>query len=60
MVTIKKSTIQTKRFEHEIISVINKVKRMEISAVAKNEILNALREMQSNCYEWYEEERSKK
>ncbi len=60
MVTIKRSTIQTKKFEHEIISVINKVKRMEISAVAKNEILNALREMQSNCYEWDEEERSKK
>lgn len=60
MVTIKKPTIQTKKFEHEIISVINKVKRMEISAVAKNEILTALREMQNNCYEWYEEERSKK
>lgn len=60
MVTIKRSTIQTKKFEHEIISVINKVKRMEISAVAKNEILTALRTMQNNCYEWYEEERSEK
>lgn len=52
MVTVKKETINTRRFEHEVIKVINDIKRME--SLDKSTVLRLLRTMQSNCYEWSE------
>lgn len=52
MVTVKKDTIQTKKFESEVIKVINSIKSMDLPDEEKSQILTTLRAMQNNCYEW--------
>jgi len=52
MVTVKKQTIQTKKFEEEVIKAIKHIKAMKLEDEDKSEILNTLRSMQNNCYEW--------
>lgn len=52
MVTVKKDTIWTKKFEEEVVKAINHIKGMALDEEDKNEILTTLRSMQNNCYEW--------
>lgn len=52
MVTVKKDTIKTAKFEAEIIKTINDIKHME--KLDKNAILDSLRALHNNCLEWGE------
>lgn len=52
MVTVKKETIRAKKFEHEIIAVINNIKKMELPKEEKRDLLNQLRALHNNCLEW--------
>ncbi|MBQ3947339.1 MAG: hypothetical protein II656_02360 [Ruminococcus sp.] len=52
MVTVKRDTIQTNKFEHEVAKVINNVKRMDLPDKQKNDLLDQLRELHIGCLEY--------
>lgn len=54
MVTVKKKTIQTKKFESEIIKAIKSVERMDIPLESRMKVLDLLREVHNECLEWGE------
>jgi len=54
MVTVKKKTIQTKKFESEIIKAIKRVEGMDIPLESRMKVLDLLREVHNECLEWGE------
>ena len=54
MVTVKKKTIQTKKFEAEIIKAIKRVEGMDIPLESRMKVLDLLREVHNECLEWGE------
>jgi hypothetical protein len=52
MVTVKKDTIQTKKFENKMVKAIKEVKRMDIPQKEKDDILEILRGIHNGCMEW--------
>lgn len=54
MVTVKKKTIQTKKFESEIIKAIKRVDGMDIPLESRMKVLDLLREVHNECLEWGE------
>lgn len=54
MVTVKKKTIQTKKFEAEIIKAIKRVDGMDIPLESRMKVLDLLREVHNECLEWGE------
>ena len=54
MVTVKKKTIQTKKFDSEIIKAIKRVEGMDIPLESRMKVLDLLREVHNECLEWGE------
>ncbi len=52
MVTVKKDTIQTKKFESEIIRAIKTVEKMDIPLESRMKVLDLLRAVHNECLEW--------
>lgn len=52
MITVKRDTISTKKFEHEVIKVINNVKKMELPDKQRNDLLDQLRDLHIDCLEY--------
>ena len=56
MTTIKKDTINAKKFEKKMIALIKMVKIMEMPEHTRNILLEELRAMHNGCLEWGEPE----
>ena len=54
MTTVKKSTIQAKKFEKKMITLIKMVKGMDMPDKTKTLLLDELRRVHNTCLEWEE------
>lgn len=52
MTTVKKATIDAKKFEKKIITIIKMVKAMDMPNETKKILLEELRRMHNTCLEW--------